>query len=152
MLMRSVASISALAIILAVPACAEALSEQDARKIAENWNNEFYAIAHKKDAAGIANMYTADAVQIRPDGIFSGRAEIEKLKAGDYTSGSDDSGEIQRVKAYDDGSVLLVGLYTFSMGSKKIHGYWANVLVQDAGSWKARLEVDNEIPPKEEKK
>jgi Domain of unknown function (DUF4440) len=85
-------------------------------------------------------LYTADALQVRPDGIFNGRAEIEQLKASDYKNGSDDNGEIRQIKVYDDGSIMMVGLYTFNVqdpsGPKKVQGYWTSILVKDAGTWR----------------
>jgi hypothetical protein len=55
-MIRSLAIIPAFAIALALPAAAEELSEQDAKKIVNAWNDQWYAAAHKKDAAAIANF------------------------------------------------------------------------------------------------
>ena len=87
MKLRLLLALVGLAISFAAPAFAQqtstSVSEQDhqqiedliAKKLEEACNK------NKNDAAAVAAIFTEDAVQVAPEGLFSGRQAIEKRYA-----------------------------------------------------------------------
>ena len=72
----SILSIAVAAIIFtaAGPARAQTGSEAPFVSIAKSWMDAY----NQKDAAAVANLYAEDAIQVAPNGIKRGRAEIQK--------------------------------------------------------------------------
>jgi ketosteroid isomerase-like protein len=75
---RSLLFAPLLTVCLAMPAAAQQLSEQEVRPAIERLLEAWDAAADKKDAAGIATMYTEDAMRVTPRGFQYGRDAIEK--------------------------------------------------------------------------
>src|ERR1700730_12596230 len=71
-----------LAIRLAVPAFAQqtntSVSGQDSQQIEDAIAKKLEEACNKNDAAAVAAVFTEDAVQVAPEGLYSGRLAIEK--------------------------------------------------------------------------
>ena len=151
---RSLTLVSVLAISLAVPAVAEPISEQEARQAGENIVQAYNKAGQAKDAAGLAAVYTEDAVLVMPEGPLVGRAAIERYFADAFKVFNLEAAKLDQVKMIADGQVMLrVGSFTGTLqgarGISKVRGYWSSTDVREGGKWKIRLEENNMtiLPP-----
>jgi uncharacterized protein (TIGR02246 family) len=145
---RSLALVSMLAISLALPVAAEQISEQEARQAGENIVQAYNKAGQAKDAAGLAAVYTEDAILVMPEGPLVGRAAIEKYFVGAFQVFNLEAAKLDQVRIIADGQVMLrVGSFTGTLqgvnGVSKVKGYWSTTDVREGGKWKIRLEEDN---------
>jgi len=150
-MLRSLMIMPMLTIALAMPAAAQQISEQDARRAAESFVETFLKAAQKKDAAGLAALYTEDALLITPDGPISGRAAIEKWHAEGFKVFTQEAAKLDQVEVIGDGVRWRTGTWAGTFqgphGSLQVKGYWATTDVLRGNTWKIRMEVDNMTPP-----
>ncbi len=152
--MRLFVIVPILAASLAVPVAAQPVSEQEARQAGQSvldaWNN---AMQHK-DAAGLAALYTEDAVHVTPQGLVSGRAAIEKEDAELFKVYTPDLSKVEHVSMIGNGVMLRAGTWggTYNSPNGPVHlkGYWSDVDVRDGNTWKIRLEAYNMTAPSQE--
>ena len=127
---------------LAMPATAQQPANQD-EPIVKAYNKAL--LAH--DAAGMAALYTEDAVVFTPDGPVSGRAAIEKMYGQDLQHFSPNPSKLEQVTAIGDGVRLRGGTWSGTLegdkGSVHLKGYWTTTDVRDGTNWKIRMETDN---------
>ena len=64
---------------LAMPACAQRISEQEANQAARSVAEAFVKALQEKDAARAAALFTEDAIRVVAEGLQIGRSEIEKV-------------------------------------------------------------------------
>jgi uncharacterized protein (TIGR02246 family) len=113
---------------------------------------------NKNDAPAVAALFTEDALQVRPEGVVSGRQAIEKKYA-----------EFQFQKLHCNNHVLktdqviAVGnevcsigewsctLQDESGGTIQVRGYYTDVNFRDGDTWKVRISTYNFAPPAETK-
>lgn len=142
---------SALAIGLAMPVLAQQTSsEQDTRQAAESFVDAFNSAVRKKDAAGLAALYTEDAFIVTPEGTISGRSAIEKSSAENFKVFTE-SAKLERVVVIGNGMRVRSGSWAGTLqvpnGPIQLKGYWATTDVLDGGTWKIRMETYNVTPP-----
>jgi ketosteroid isomerase-like protein len=141
---------------LSAPAVAQALSEQEARKIAQSLDEAQISAEQHHDVTAAGALFAEDAVEVTPSGLASGRAEIEKFLAAGLKDYAPDMGKIDRVIPISDGVILGAGswggTYHGPDGPVHLHGYWAQTLVRDGNTWKIRQEAYNSVPPPPEAK
>ena len=168
MKIRSVVTLVGLAISFALPTFAQQRDTADPRiaqqrdllgvaKALEEFGEFHQALdeAYKKnDAAAVAAFFTEDAVLVEPDGVFSGRQDIEKRYADTFQH----SPIIRFNSTYGrshlnaiDNAVWAVGLRKSSFksqtGSVFAVGYWSAIYVREGDAWKIRMLTLNEQPP-----
>jgi uncharacterized protein (TIGR02246 family) len=151
MMLRLLMMVSVLAIGLAMPAAAQQVSDQEARQAAESFVESFLKAAQKKDAAGLATLYTEDAILILPEGPVSGRAAIERNRAEGFKVFSQETAKLDQVKVIGDGIRIRSGTWSGTLQSPNgpipLKGNWATTDVRDGGIWKIRMEAVNMTPP-----
>jgi uncharacterized protein (TIGR02246 family) len=87
-MLRTVMVLPALAIGLATPAAAQQAPEQEARQAGESIVQAYNKAGQSKDAAGLAAVYTKDAILVMPEGPLIGREAIEKYFTGAFSGAS----------------------------------------------------------------
>ncbi|MBV9747641.1 MAG: nuclear transport factor 2 family protein [Acetobacteraceae bacterium] len=150
-MMRLLTLMPTLAMSFAFPAVAQQISAQDAQHVAQSITDAANKASQQKDAAGLAALFTDDAVFVTPQGIIYGRADIEKHKAEAlgpaYTP---EPGKIEQAMPIGN-AVLLAGTWsgTYHASSGPVHltGYWSAAIVRDGDAWKIRQETYNSTPP-----
>jgi uncharacterized protein (TIGR02246 family) len=108
---------------------------------------------NRKDSAALAALFTEDAVQVAPEGLFFGRQAIEKRFA--------DLFQRQRLTnffgARDQLSAIGSDLWAVGewwsllpteSGPAQVGGYWSEIYVRDGEAWKIRLSMFNATPRK----
>jgi uncharacterized protein (TIGR02246 family) len=135
----------------AMPAAAQQLSEQDARKVVQNLVDTWEKAAQMKDAAGIAALYTEGTMRVTPDGILYGRVAVEKNFAEALKVFSNIKLKLDQVHVIDDGTIQSTGMWSGTVqtpnGPVPANGFWGVTDVKDSGTWKASLDVYNMATP-----
>jgi len=143
---------SALAVALALPAAAQKLTEQDARKIAEALLATDNKAWQDKSAAEEAALYAEDGIRVFPKGTLLGRAAVEKFFSAPMTATDwvEDPSTLDQVKVVTDNVIIFTGgwsgTWTGPKGPEVHKGRWAKTVVRDGDTWKAVLSVDNAAP------
>jgi ketosteroid isomerase-like protein len=104
------------------------------------------------DAAAVAALFTEDALLVAPDGMFSGRKEIEKryedtFQRSPSTIFSDPRDHL--LNAIDN-AAWSAGEWSSTLqgetGTVFVRGYWSAIYVRDADTWKIRMLTLSEKP------
>jgi uncharacterized protein (TIGR02246 family) len=99
---------------------------------------------NKNDAAAVAALFTEDAVLLAPDGMFSGRQDIEKRYADTFqrwpiTTFSSQRSQLNAI----DNAVWSVGEWWSTLqsqtGPKFKRGHWSAIYVREGDAWKIRM-------------
>ena len=99
----------------------------------------------KKDAAGIASLFTSDGllVMLAPQFAFKpGRDAIEKHYQGIIDAGATNiTLELKNLEQRGNDGVWAAGNYSVTVKDKAIQGSWFGILKRENGTWKiaARL-------------
>ena len=169
MKIRSVVTLVGFAISFALPTFAQQKDTADPRIVQQRdllvgsqGTDEFNVLhqaldeAYKKnDAAAVAELFTEDAVLVAPDGMFSGRQEIEKR----YAEAFQQSPIVDFNSTYGrshlnaiDNAVWAAGqwksLSKSQTGSVFRVGYWSAIYVREGDAWdawKIRMLTLNEL-------
>lgn len=127
---------------LAMSARAQQPDNQD-KSILNAWNKAALA----RDAAGLAALYTKDAVVFTPDGPVYGRAAIEKMYARELQHIKENPSKVEQVTAIGDTVRLRGGSWSGARKGEKgpvyLKGYWTATDVRVGNTWKIRMETDN---------
>jgi uncharacterized protein (TIGR02246 family) len=146
-----------LAISFAVPALAQQ-KDTIASQIDEQIVKKFDAAFNNGDAAGVAALYTEDAVQVTPQGPVFGREAIEKLftavfQQGHYSNhlNKDDQDSPHMIGTAGD-EVWRTGEWSFTVQGKsgdpiKLKGFWSAINVRKGDTWKIQMLTFNVSPP-----
>ena len=105
---------------------------------------------NRSDAAAIAATFTEDAIQVAPEGVFSGRQAIEKRYAESVFQqwhSSNHVGKILELITVGNG-ICSVGEWSSnarnSNGSTtQANGCFSTVLVREGDTWKIRISTFN---------
>jgi uncharacterized protein (TIGR02246 family) len=151
-MLRVFTIVPALAIGLVMPAAAQHVSDQDARQAAESMVQAHNKASQAKDAAGVAALYSEDAMGITLDGPIFGRAAIQKKYAEEFKSFTPEPAKLDRVIMIGDIVKLRTGswsgVYQSPNGPMHLKGYWTTTYVCDGDTWKIRMETENlTMPP-----
>jgi uncharacterized protein (TIGR02246 family) len=99
----------------------------------------------KKDAAGIASLFTSDGllVMLAPQFAFKpGRDAIQKHYQGIIDAGvSDITLELKNLELRGNDGVWAAGNYSVTVKDKTIQGNWFRILKREAGTWKIAMEA-----------
>ena len=112
---------------LAQPSNASSKDQQLITELAKKWE----AAYNRKDAAGVAALYTESAVEVAPTGMFQGRNAIQKRIEADLKAGGHDlSIAVKSVQSVGD-VVMASGDWNGNYGSQAVHGYWTNSTIRN---------------------
>ena len=94
----------------------------------------------KKDAAGIASLFTSDGllVMLAPQFAFKpGRDAIEKHYQGIIDAGATNiTLELKNLELRGNDGVWAAGNYSVTVKDKAIQGSWFRILKRENGTWK----------------
>jgi uncharacterized protein (TIGR02246 family) len=100
---------------------------------------------NKKDAAGIAALFTSDAllVMLAPQFAFKpGREAIQKHYQGIIDAGATSiTLELKNLELRGSDGVWAAGNYSVTVKDKAIQGNWFRILKRDNGTWKIAMEA-----------
>ena len=109
---------------------------------------------NKNDAAAVAAFFTEDALLVEPDGMFSGRQNIERRYAETFQRSPIISFNSSFARDYlnaIDNAVWRAGQWTSTFqsqtGSVFALGYWSAIFVREGDAWKIRVWTINQTPP-----
>src|SRR4029077_5070672 len=129
----------------ALPICAQ---QQDLQEVMDAINalgareNELLG---KKDAAGIASLFTSDGllVMLAPQFAFKpGRDAILKHYQGIIDAGATSiTLELKNLELRGNDSIWAAGNYSITVKDKTIQGNWFRILKRDNGNWKIAMEA-----------
>lgn len=141
----------------AIPVGAQLTCEgpQDSCRALVDLTAKYAAAINKNDAAGLAALYTSDAVIVGEAPIASGRESIEKTFGDLFKGGgwSNHTANVIQVHVIDDMAWRFGDWSAMGPGAdhttQKYHGYWSTVNQREGGDWKIREETWNviETPP-----
>jgi uncharacterized protein (TIGR02246 family) len=99
----------------------------------------------KKDAAGIASLFTSDGllVMLAPQFAFKpGRDAIQKHYQGIIDAGvSNITLELRNLELRGNDGVWAAGNYSVIVKDQTIHGNWFRILKRENGTWKIVMEA-----------
>ena len=99
----------------------------------------------KKDAAGIASLFTSDGllVMLAPQFAFKpGREAIQKHYQGIIDAGATTIVlELKNLKSRGNDGVWAAGNYSVTVKDKTIQGNWFRILKSENGTWKIAMEA-----------
>jgi uncharacterized protein (TIGR02246 family) len=99
----------------------------------------------KRDAAGIASLFTSDGllVMLAPQFAFKpGRDAIQKHYQGIIDAGASNIAlELKNLELRGNDSVWAAGNYAVTVKDKTIQGNWFRILKRESGTWKIAMEA-----------
>ena len=99
----------------------------------------------KKDAAGIASLFTSDGllVMLAPQFAFKpGRDVIQKHYQGIIDAGATGiTLQLKNVELRGNDGVWAAGTYSVTVKDKTIQGNWFRILKRENGTWKIAMEA-----------
>jgi len=99
----------------------------------------------KKDAAGIASLFTSDGllVTLAPQFAFKrGRDAIQKHYQGIIEAGATGlTLELKNMELRGNDGVWAAGNYSVTVKDKTIEGHWFRILKRENGNWKIAMEA-----------
>jgi uncharacterized protein (TIGR02246 family) len=99
----------------------------------------------KKDAAGIASLFTSDGllVMLAPQFAFKpGRDAIQKHYQGIIDAGASNiTLELKNLELRGNDGVWAAGNYSVTVKDKTIEGHWFRILKRENGAWKIAMEA-----------
>jgi uncharacterized protein (TIGR02246 family) len=129
---------------------ADPQTDQEIRALTKTYDERF----NKNDAAGVAALFTEDAVQVAPGGLIFGRQAIEKKYADLFQQWhpTNHISEVDQVNAGGN-NAWNVGEWSCTMqtqdGSWPEKGYFAFICVREGDAWKQCMSAYNMAPPPE---
>lgn len=120
-----------------VPALAQqsTATEKDRQGITE-LARKWAAAYNRKDAAGVAALYTEDAVEVAPIGIVEGRSAVQKRIEGEFQAGGHDLALSKWRVTMSGDMAFVAGEWNAQYGSQAAHGYFQSVNVRDGDTFK----------------
>ena len=99
----------------------------------------------KKDAAGIASLFTSDGlvVMLAPPFAFNpGRDAIQKHYQGIIDAGASNiTLKLKNLELRGNDGVWAAGNYSVTVKDKTIEGHWFRILKHENGAWKIAMEA-----------
>ena len=118
---------------------------QEVMKAADALSARESELLSKKDAAGIASLFTSDGllVILAPQFAFKpGRDAIQKHYQGIIDAGATSiTVELKNLELRGNDGVWAAGTYSVTIKDKTIQGNWFRILKRDNGNWKIAMEA-----------
>jgi len=129
----------------AFPAFAEQPDLQEIMNASNALGSQEKELLNKKDAAGIASLFTSDAllVMLAPQLAFkAGRDAIQKHYQNIIDAGATNvTFEVKHLEMRGNDAVWETGSYSVTVKDNAIQGNWFRVLKRENGIWKIALEA-----------
>lgn len=145
-MLRLLIIVPALVIAYAMPASAQ----QSARQTVEAFVAKYNDTIVRKDAAGLAAMFTQDGIQVTPQGPVMGREALQKHLTQAVKPVIDHAAKVDQVSMLNDTSLWATGSYSATIdspnGPVKIGGYWGATYIRDGSDLKCSMLTYNLTP------
>ena len=131
--------------LFSLPVLAQQQDLQDVMNAANALGARESELLGKKDAAGIASLFTSDGllVMLAPQFAFKpGRDAIQKHYHGIIDAGA--TGiilELRNMELRGNDGVWAAGNYSVTVKDKTIQGNWFRILKRENGNWKIAMEA-----------
>ena len=129
----------------ALPICAQQQDLQEVMNAINSLGARENELLSKKDAAGIASLFTSDGllVMLAPQFAFRpGRDAIQKHYQGIIEAGAGNSTlELKNLELRGNDGVWAAGNYSVTVKDKTIQGNRFRILKRESGTWKIALDV-----------
>lgn len=132
---------------LATSAAAQQTVPQADQEAARELEVQFVAAFNRQDAAGLAALFSEDAIRVTPQGYIQGRDAIRKDFVKRFESKFHDLAATMTVIKSSNGSIWEAGEWTMKVGEQSLRGYGAMTLVREGSSLKIRDDTFNIAPP-----
>jgi uncharacterized protein (TIGR02246 family) len=133
-----------------LPIFAQQEDMQEVMKAANALSARESELLGKKDAAGIASLFTSDGllVMLAPQLAFKpGRDAIQKHYQGFIDAGATSiTLELKNLELRGNDGVWAAGTYSVTVKDKTIQGNWFRILKRDSGNWKIAMEAFSVAP------
>jgi ketosteroid isomerase-like protein len=115
----------------------------------EKVQSEFAEAYNRKDIAGMAAFFSANAVRVTPAGVFRGRDAIEReLRRVVVELGLHDYSVRRTISRLEGGMVFNAGEWQAKLGDgQHLHGYYSALLVREGDAVKIFEETVNVAAP-----
>ena len=128
-----------------LPILAQQQDLQDVMNAANALGARESELLSKKDAAGIAALFTSDGllVMLAPQFAFKpGREAIQKHYQGAIDAGATSiTMELKNLELRGNDGVWAAGNYSVTIKDKAIQGNWFRILKHENGTWKIAMEA-----------
>jgi uncharacterized protein (TIGR02246 family) len=128
-----------------LPVLAQQQDLQDVINAANALSARENELLSKKDAAGIASLFTSDGllVMLAPQFAFKpGRDAILKHYQGIIDAGATSiTLELKNLELRGNDSIWAAGNYSITVKDKTIQGNWFRILKRENGNWKIAMEA-----------
>jgi uncharacterized protein (TIGR02246 family) len=128
-----------------LPIFAQQQDLQDVMNAANALSARESELLGKKDAAGIASLFTSDGllVMLAPQFTFKpGRDAIQKHYQGIIDAGATSiTLELKNMELRGNDGVWAAGNYSVTVKGKPIQGNWFRILKRENGNWKIAMEA-----------
>ena len=145
-MLRSFVILPSLIVGFAIPA----LAQESPRKAVEAFFGKYNDTILKKDAAGLAAMYTQDGIEVTPQGPVAGREALQKLFTGALKPVIDHAAKVDQVGAVSDAPLWATGSWSATIessnGPMKISGFWGATFTRDVGDLRMTTLTYNMTP------
>jgi uncharacterized protein (TIGR02246 family) len=129
----------------ALPICAQQQDLQEVMNAINALGARENELLSKKDAAGIALLFTSDGllVMLAPQFAFKpGRDAIQKHYQGIINAGASNiTLELKNLELRGNDGVWAAGNYSVTVKDKTIQGNWFRILKRESGAWKIAMEA-----------
>src|SRR6476659_5297978 len=129
----------------ALPICAQQQDLQEVMNATNALGARENELLGKKDAAGIASLFTSDGllVTLAPQFAFKpGRDAIQKHYQGIIEAGATGiTLELKNMELRGNDGVWAAGNYSITVKDKTIQGNWFRILKPENGTWKIAMEA-----------
>ena len=128
-----------------LPIFAQQQDLQEVLNAANALNARESELLSKKDAAGIASLFTSDGllVMLAPQFAFKpGRDAIQKHYQGIIDAGATSMTlELKNLVPRGDDGLWATGTFSVTVKDKTIQGNWFRILKRENGNWKIAMET-----------
>jgi uncharacterized protein (TIGR02246 family) len=128
-----------------LPICAQQQDLPEVMEAANALSARESELLTKKDAAGIASLFTSDGllVMLAPQFAFKpGRDAIQKHYQGVIEAGATSiTLELKNMELRGNDGVWTAGNYSITVKDKTIQGNWFRILKRETGNWKIAMEA-----------
>src|SRR6201987_1476367 len=129
----------------ALPTCAQQQDLQEVMNCTNALGAQENDLLRKKDAAGIASLFTSDGllVMLAPQFAFKpGHDAIQKHYQGIIYAGATSIVlELKNMELRGNDGVWAAGNYSVIIKDQTIRGNWFRILKPEAGTWKIAMEA-----------
>ena len=141
----SIFTVVLLTVGFSLPICAQQQDLQEVMNAVTALSARENELLTKKDAAGIASLFTSDGllVMLAPQFAFKpGRDAIQKHYQGIIDAGATSiTLELKNMELSGNDGVWAAGNYSVTVKDKPIHGNWFRILKRENGTWKIVMEA-----------